>query len=165
MAEAEFNVIGAATVAKDAMAIDKLAADADAVAVAADALATEKLHADAEGSMHHDELVEEEAADDAMDRDEADTNFLSDSVWTDVAAINAHADAKCKVATKVQMGGISMTFIDSEGQANKVPRKHARALPSAGASSSHSDGLPEPPHLQMKRMTTPASYSISLELL
>ena len=49
MAEAELNVIGSVTVAKDAMAIDKLAADADAVAVAADALATEKLDADAEG--------------------------------------------------------------------------------------------------------------------
>ena len=105
MAEAEFNVIGSVTVAKDAMAIDKLAADADAVAVAADALATEKLDADAEGSMHHDELVDEEDADDAMDRDEADTHFLPDSVWTDVAAINEHADAKFKVAKKVQMRG------------------------------------------------------------
>ena len=90
--------------------------------------------------MHHDEIVDEENADDAMDRDEADTNVLPDSVWTDVAAINEHADAKFEVAKKVQMGGISMTLIDSEDQANKVPRKHSRAPPSAGASSSHSDG-------------------------
>ena len=75
MAEAEFNVIGSDTVAKDAMAIDTLAADADAVAVAADALATEKLHADVEGSIHHEELVEEKAADDAMDRDEVKFPF------------------------------------------------------------------------------------------
>ena len=76
MAEAEFNVIGSDTVAKDAMPIDTLAADVDAVAVAADALATEKLHADVEVSIHHEELVEEKSAHDAMDRDEADTNFL-----------------------------------------------------------------------------------------
>ena len=104
MAEAEFNVIGSVTVARDAMAIDKLAAVADAVAVAADALATERLDADAEGSMHHDDLVDEEDADDAMDWDEADTHFLSDSVWRDVAAIDEHADAKLKVANKPQMG-------------------------------------------------------------
>ena len=119
MAEAELNVIDVVTVAENAMAMDKLAADADAVTVAADAMATEKLDADAEGSMHHDELVDEEDADDAMDRDEADTNILSDSVWTD--AINEHADAQFKVAKKVQMGGLGMTLIHSEGQANKVP--------------------------------------------
>ena len=59
MAEAEFNVIDAVTVAEDAMAMDKLAADA-------------------EDSMDHDELVDAEDADDAMDRDEADTCLLSE---------------------------------------------------------------------------------------
>ena len=106
MAEAELNVIDVVTVAENAMAMDKLAADADAVTVAADAdavavaedaMAMDKLAADAEGSMDHDELVDAEDAEDAKDRDEADTTFLPDSLWTDVAAINSHADVKFKL--------------------------------------------------------------------
>ena len=75
-----------------------------------------------------------------MDRDEADTCLLPNSLWTDVAAMNSHADATIKVVTQVRMGSISMTLIDSEGQANKVPRKPARAPPSGCASPSPPDG-------------------------
>ena len=105
----------------------------DAVTLAEDAMAMDKLAADAEVSMDHDELVDAEDADDAMDRDEANTCLLPNSLWTDVAAINSHADAKFEVVKQVHMGSISMTLIDSEGQADKVPRKPARwclALPS-----------------------------------
>ena len=115
-----------------------LPTDADSVPVAAAAIATDWLDAEQDGFMHHDFLHDAEDVDVGMHRDEAATSVPPDSPWTFLAAMNEHPAATFQVAKKVHMGGIGMTFIDSEGQANKVPRKLARAPPSAGASSSHS---------------------------
>ena len=140
MADGDFHVVTPFQVAEDAVGVDMVPTDADSVTVAAAAIATDRLDADEDGSMHQDSLHDAEDVDVAMHRDEAATSVPPDSPWTLLAAMNEHPAATFQVAKKVHMGGISMTFIESEGQANKVPRAPARALASAGASSSHSHG-------------------------
>ena len=84
-------------------------------------------------------FVKAEGEDDVKpaDKSEDDAYHLPDEVWTDLQAINADALAKVKVVKQVRMGGIRMSFIDSVGQGDRVPK--------IDRASSSGDASPSPP--------------------
>ena len=55
-------------------------------------------------------------------KSEDDAYHFLNEVWTDLEAINSNALAKVKVDKRVRMGGMSMSYIDSEGQGDTVPK-------------------------------------------